>query len=94
MLVTGGVDGSIKTWNIPDNLSNDVIISKPIVTLPQADNGIESLSFHPAADNVLLGGTGTVVKIWDINSQEAIYSKCHSCTLIYSFHSVFPWLQT
>ena len=76
VLVTGGSDGSIRLWKIPDDLSNDAILSKPVATLPQADSGIESLGFHPAADNVLVGGAGTVVKIWDINSQTEMYSEC------------------
>ena len=52
-LLATGNSGCVRLWEVPNELPNDTIVSKPVASLAGDDGGrVEMVRFHPAADNV------------------------------------------
>ena len=81
LLATGSSDNSIKVWQLPQDNSNlnDMISDiSPEVTLPSQQRRIESVLWHPVADNVLTVTSHTVVKLFDVTQgTDKCSMDCH-----------------
>uniref|UniRef100_A0A0K2SZ79 Coronin n=1 Tax=Lepeophtheirus salmonis TaxID=72036 RepID=A0A0K2SZ79_LEPSM len=76
LLATGSQDLTIKLWRIPESgLTSN--LSNPELTLPLQPKRVETVEFHPAADNVLCTSSGTSLTIWDLIEAKDLYSFCN-----------------
>jgi len=72
LLVTGSEDCNVKLWQIPEGGISGAL-SSPAATFGPFEARIESLLFHPAADNVIGVSAGNTVRIWDVEHQAEKY---------------------
>ena len=48
----------------------------PKCTLTQEERRIENVLWHPLAEGILAVSTFKTLKVFDVNTQTAVYSKC------------------
>jgi coronin-7 len=65
LLCTGSEDSTVKLWSIPsEGISGS--LSEPKATFGPVEKRIESVLFHPAADNVFAMSSGTSIEVLDL----------------------------
>lgn len=84
MVASGSDDGTIGIWKVPDNFTirfedpeeiNDV---KPVSRLKGHSKKVGHVLFHPVASNILASSSADcTVKIWNIDSGEAVHTLPH-----------------
>ncbi|XP_071951784.1 coronin-7-like [Antedon mediterranea] len=82
LLATCSQDCSIKLWDLPEGgLTED--ITNAFLTLPMQERRIETVLFHPAAENILASTVFKSIQIWDVSTgQEKLAWEAHNDQLL------------
>eukprot|EP01097_Dermamoeba_algensis_P006258 TRINITY_DN3919_c0_g2_i1.p1 TRINITY_DN3919_c0_g2~~TRINITY_DN3919_c0_g2_i1.p1 ORF type:complete len:891 (-),score=211.28 TRINITY_DN3919_c0_g2_i1:215-2857(-) len=79
VLATSARDQVIKLWRIPEKGIEPKVSYNPIATLPSGEKGVNTLLWHPSANNVLLSTSlDQCVRLWDVEvSKEQVKIEGH-----------------
>lgn len=83
MLATGSQDCLVKIWHIPPNGLNESL-SNPECIFSHKQRRVETVSFHPTADFLLHSTSYTHFTLWDLMSQQEIFSNSENSDVIQS----------
>lgn len=77
LISTGSEDCTVKLWKIPDDGISGVLSAPTSVLDTKFEKRVESILFHPAADNVLAVSAATAVHVWDVDSNKSMSALSH-----------------
>ncbi|XP_044017641.1 coronin-7 isoform X3 [Aphidius gifuensis] len=74
LLATGSQDCLVKLWHIPDTGLEESICN-PECTFSHRQRRVEVVQWHPTADNLLTTVSYTNLSLWDVVSQNELFSN-------------------
>ncbi|XP_071452405.1 coronin-7 isoform X1 [Hetaerina americana] len=81
LLATGSQDCLVKIWHIPkDGLTES--ITTPECTFSHRQRRVETVLFHPTAENLLTSTSFTTLTLWDILTEKEMYSNSEHSEVI------------
>eukprot|EP00058_Branchiostoma_floridae_P026168 XP_002611658.1 hypothetical protein BRAFLDRAFT_117106 [Branchiostoma floridae] len=83
LLATGSQDCSVKLWTIPAGPLTES--SSAMATLTTLDRRVETVLWHPTAENILGFSSDRSVRIWDVGTQQEAYVLEDHNDLVQSF---------
>lgn len=72
LLVSGGGEGNISLWNLPETFGKEI---KPSSTINAHTNRVTSTTFHPLSNYVISTSFDQTWKLWDITKQVDILTQ-------------------
>ncbi len=64
----------IKIWRIPESGLTSDGLSEPELVLASQPRRIETVDFHPTADNILATSSANFLVLWDLVQAQEIFS--------------------
>lgn len=83
LLATSSQDCLVKIWHIPENGLTESI-SNSECTFSHKQRRVETVGFHPTADFLLHSASFTTLTLWDLISQQEIFSNADHSEVIQS----------
>nr|CAI5857096.1 unnamed protein product [Callosobruchus analis] len=83
LLATGSQDCLVKIWHIPKEGLEEPI-SNPGCTFSHKQRRVETVGFHPCADFLLHSTSFTTLTLWDLISEQEIFSNADHTEVIQS----------
>ncbi|VEN52883.1 unnamed protein product [Callosobruchus maculatus] len=83
LLATGSQDCLVKIWHIPKE-GLEESISNPECTFSHKQRRVETVGFHPCADFLLYSTSFTTLTLWDLISEQEIFSNADHTEVIQS----------
>ncbi|KAK6630379.1 hypothetical protein RUM44_005046 [Polyplax serrata] len=80
LLATGSQDLLVKIWHIPKNGLQISLTDPECILYSKTQRRVETVLFHPTADCLLSTSSFTVLNLWDITTQQAIYNNADDHT--------------
>lgn len=83
LLATGSQDCLVKIWHIPDGGLVESL-SNAECTFSHKQRRVETVGFHPTADYLLYSTSYTTLTLWDLMSEQEMYSNADHGDVIQS----------
>lgn len=83
ILATGSQDCLVKIWHIPEGGLAESL-SNPECTFSHKQRRVETVGFHPTADFLLHSTSFTTLTLWDLVSQQEVFSNADHSEVIQS----------
>lgn len=83
LLATSSQDCLVKIWHVPENGLTESI-SNAECTFSHKQRRVETVGFHPTADYLLHSASFTTLTLWDIISQQEIFTNTDHSEVIQS----------
>ncbi|XP_046394754.1 coronin-7 isoform X4 [Ischnura elegans] len=81
LLATGSQDCLVKIWHIPkEGLTES--LTNPECTFSHRQRRVETVVFHPTAENLLTSTSFTTLTLWDILTEKEMYSNSEHSEVI------------